>query len=102
MARYPLTLTDQVHYPNYCIKFYHFFGPFKETYEKRRETQQKELKQKEEEMRQMFVQRVKEKEQVLKESEREVRSFAFPFYTALFAHLNGVGICIMDTLARVR
>ncbi|VDP69240.1 unnamed protein product [Schistosoma mattheei] len=35
-----------------------------ETYEKRRELQRKELQQKEEEMRQMFVQRVKEKEQL--------------------------------------
>ncbi|KER24589.1 hypothetical protein T265_14383, partial [Opisthorchis viverrini] len=45
-----------------------------ETYEKRRELQRKELQQKEEEMRQLFVQRVKEKEQVLKEAERELQS----------------------------
>lgn len=56
-----------------------FFLQFQETYEKRRETQQKELKQKEEEMRQMFVQRVKEKEQVLKETEREVCPFISQF-----------------------
>ncbi|KAF8568798.1 hypothetical protein P879_02577 [Paragonimus westermani] len=45
-----------------------------ETYEKRRELQRKELQQKEEEMRQLFVQRVKDKEQVLKEAERELQS----------------------------
>nr|CAH8849721.1 unnamed protein product [Trichobilharzia regenti] len=45
-----------------------------ETYEQRRELQRKELQQKEEEMRQMFVQRVKEKEQVLKEAERELQT----------------------------
>ncbi|KAA0198512.1 Septin-6 isoform D [Fasciolopsis buskii] len=45
-----------------------------ETYEKRRELQRKELQQKEDEMRQVFVQRVKEKEQVLKEAERELQA----------------------------
>ncbi|VDP92166.1 unnamed protein product [Echinostoma caproni] len=51
--------------------------PTGETYEKRRELQRKELQQKEEEMRQLFVQRVKEKEQVLKEAEREVSVVLF-------------------------
>lgn len=51
---------------------YVFVCVFQETYEKRREVQQKELKEKEEGMRQMFVQRVKDKEQVLKKSESEV------------------------------
>ncbi|CAH8479823.1 unnamed protein product [Dicrocoelium dendriticum] len=45
-----------------------------EIYEKRRELQRKELQQKEEEMRQLFVQRVKDKEQVLKEAERELQA----------------------------
>ena len=43
-----------------------------ETYQQRRETQTKELKQKEEEIRQMFFLRVKEKENQLKESDKEV------------------------------
>lgn len=54
-----------------------FYFPRQETYEKRRELQRKELQQKEEEMRQMFVQRVKEKEQVLKEAEREASYLTF-------------------------
>ncbi|VEL23719.1 unnamed protein product [Protopolystoma xenopodis] len=45
-----------------------------ETYEKRRELQRRELQQKEEAMRDMFVQRVKEKEQALKEAERELQA----------------------------
>lgn len=36
-----------------------------------------ELQKKEEEMRQMFVQRVKEKEAELKEAEKEVSAFPF-------------------------
>lgn len=40
-----------------------------------------ELQKKEEEMRQMFVQRVKEKEAELKEAEKEVRPFIILFIT---------------------
>lgn len=43
-----------------------------ETYEVKRHEFLGELQRKEEEMRQMFVQRVKEKEALLKEAEREV------------------------------
>lgn len=43
-----------------------------ETYELKREAHVSEMQSKEEEMRQMFVQRVKEKETELKEAEREV------------------------------
>ena len=44
-----------------------------ETYEHKRNEHLKELQKKEEEMRQMFVVRVKEKEAELKEAEKEVR-----------------------------
>ena len=44
-----------------------------ETYEAKRTEHLKELQKKEEEMRQMFVVRVKEKEAELKEAEKEVR-----------------------------
>lgn len=43
-----------------------------ETYEAKRNEFMGELQKKEEEMRQMFVQRVKEKEAELKEAEKEV------------------------------
>lgn len=44
-----------------------------ETYEAKRNEFMGDLQKKEEEMRQMFVQRVKEKEAELKEAEKEVR-----------------------------
>ena len=44
-----------------------------ETYEHKRAEHQAELQKKEEEMRQMFVVRVKEKESELKDAEKEVR-----------------------------
>lgn len=51
-----------------------FFSPasLQETYEAKRNEFMGELQKKEEEMRQMFVQRVKEKEAELKEAEKEV------------------------------
>lgn len=47
---------------------------FKETFECRRQTHLESLQRREEEMRANFVQRVKEKEQELKESERELHT----------------------------
>lgn len=44
-----------------------------QTYEAKRQEFLVELQRREDEMRQMFVQRVKEKESELKEAEREVR-----------------------------
>ena len=51
------------------------FVSLQETYEAKRNEFMGELQKKEEEMRQMFVQRVKEKEAELKEAEKEVRPF---------------------------
>lgn len=48
-----------------------------ETYEAKRNEFLGELQKKEEEMRQMFVQRVKEKEAELKEAEKEVNVITF-------------------------
>ena len=45
---------------------------FQETFETKRTNHLQELQQKEDEMRQMFVVRVKEKEAELKEAEKEV------------------------------
>lgn len=45
---------------------------FQQTFEQKRSAHLAELQQKEDEMRQMFVQRVKEKEAELKEAEKEV------------------------------
>lgn len=45
---------------------------FQQTFEQKRSTHLQELQQKEDEMRQMFVLRVKEKEAELKEAEKEV------------------------------
>ncbi len=45
---------------------------FQQTCEKKMHMHQQELAQKEEEMKQQFIQRVKEKEAELKEAEREV------------------------------
>jgi len=49
-------------------------GNFQETYELKRNAHLSELKRKEDEMRQSFVQRVKEKEAELKEAERELHA----------------------------
>jgi len=51
---------------------------FQQTCEKKMAVHQQELSQKEEEMKQQFIQRVKEKEAQLKEAEREV-SFSFQY-----------------------
>jgi septin 6/8/11 len=48
---------------------------FQQTFEAKRSNHLQELQQKEDEMRQMFVVRVKEKEAELKEAEKEVREF---------------------------
>lgn len=61
-----------------------------------------ELQKKEEEMRQMFVQRVKEKEAELKEAEKEVK---MKFRTALcqisasapFSHEHKLPVSVSDT-----
>lgn len=55
-------------------KHQYFLYPssLQETYEAKRNEFMGELQKKEEEMRQMFVQRVKEKEAELKEAEKEV------------------------------
>lgn len=45
---------------------------FQQTFEHKRSHHVQELQQKEDEMRQMFIHRVKEKEAELKESEKEV------------------------------
>ena len=49
-----------------------------ETYEQKRSQHLAELQRKEDEMRQMFVVRVKEKESELKEAEKEVRRHDHP------------------------
>jgi septin 6/8/11 len=46
---------------------------FQQTFEHKRSTHMQELQQKEDEMRQMFIQRVKEKEAELKDAEKDVR-----------------------------
>jgi septin 6/8/11 len=50
-----------------------FVYSLQETYKQRRQEHQAEMQKKEEEMRQMFIVRVKEKEAQLKEAEKEVR-----------------------------
>lgn len=54
---------------------------FQESFEAKRSRHTQELQNREDEMRQMFVVRVKEKEAELKEAEKEV---AFTFYTIIF------------------
>lgn len=53
---------------------------FQQTFEAKRSTHLAELQKKEDDMRAMFVLRVKEKEAELKESEKEVRSKLFICY----------------------
>lgn len=50
---------------------------FQQSYESKRSSHLAELQKKEDEMRQMFVVRVKEKENELKDSEKEVREHYF-------------------------
>lgn len=50
---------------------------FQQTFEQKRSAHLAELQQKEDEMRQIFVQRVKEKEAELKEAEKEVCAYLF-------------------------
>ena len=50
---------------------------FQQTFEQKRTTHMQELQHKEDEMRQMFVLRVKEKEAELKEAEKEVLYFPY-------------------------
>lgn len=50
---------------------------FQQTCEAKRSIHLQELQQKEDEMRQMFVARVKEKEAELKEAEKEVKLFNY-------------------------
>ncbi len=59
------------------IKFFfvHFQVSFQQTFEAKRSNHMAELQGKEDEMRQMFVLRVKEKEAELKENEKEVRLY---------------------------
>lgn len=60
------------------VNFPFLFVSLQETYEAKRNEFMGELQKKEEEMRQMFVQRVKEKEAELKEAEKEVRITVTP------------------------
>jgi len=55
---------------------------FQQTFETKRSTHLQELQQKEDDMRQMFVLRVKEKEAEIKEEERQVR-FPLPGATRI-------------------
>lgn len=50
---------------------------FQQTFEHKRSTHMQELQQKEDEMRQMFIQRVKEKEAELKDAEKDVSIHLF-------------------------
>lgn len=50
---------------------------FQQTFEHKRSTHMQELQQKEDEMRQMFIQRVKEKEAELKDAEKDVSAHLF-------------------------
>lgn len=63
---------------------------FQETFEVKRSNHVQELQQKEDEMRQMFVVRVKEKEAELKEAEKEVNSLFFSCYYSLHSEFIAV------------
>lgn len=56
----------------FCFFFFLCFCSLQETYEAKRNEFLGELQKKEDEMRQMFVMRVKEKEAELKEAEKDV------------------------------
>jgi acyl-CoA thioesterase len=59
---------------------------FQQTCEKKMLVHQQELAQKEEEMKQQFIQRVKEKESELKEAERDVKPQTVLTSTVLLSH----------------
>lgn len=61
---------------------------FQETFETKRCNHLQELQQKEDEMRQMFVVRVKEKEAELKEAEKEVRVMIFCYLVQVLVQTN--------------
>lgn len=61
---------------------------FQQTFEAKRSTHLQELQQKEDEMRQMFVVRVKEKEAELKDTEKEVSAFEVKYFLPLHAALS--------------
>lgn len=61
-----------------CINEVCWCYSLQETYEQRKATLQQEMTKKEEEMRQMFVVRVKEKEAELKDEEKEVSLYPRP------------------------
>lgn len=61
---------------------------FQQTCEAKRSIHLQELQQKEDEMRQMFVARVKEKEAELKEAEKEVKLFNFFFFFLIYVFYN--------------
>lgn len=63
-----------------------------QTYEAKRQEFLVELQKREDEMRQMFVQRVKDKEAELKEAEREVYS-AYMQTDVLTTHLKQCAFC---------
>lgn len=63
---------------------------FQQTFEAKRNNHKQELQQREDEMRQMFVVRVKEKEAELKEAEKEVYKYKL---------LNGLAtICMSNKI----
>ncbi|XP_023573144.1 septin-10 [Octodon degus] len=75
----PGSVTSSRYFTN--VKSLHFTS-LQETYEAKRHEFHGERQRKEEEMKQMFVQRVKEKEAILKEAERELQ--------AKFEHLKRI------------
>lgn len=68
-----------------------------QTYEAKRQEFLVELQKREDEMRQMFVQRVKEKEAELKEAEREVHRHA-EAHTNTHAHINTHTLPVTDSV----
>ena len=66
---------------------------FQQTCEAKRSIHLQELQQKEDEMRQMFVARVKEKEAELKEAEKEVMVFII-FNVSVEDPYNFIFVCI--------
>lgn len=61
---------------------------FQQTCEAKRSIHLQELQQKEDEMRQMFVARVKEKEAELKEAEKEVKLFNYLIFFLTYLFYN--------------
>lgn len=60
---------------------------FQQTFEAKRSNHLQELQQKEDEMRQMFVVRVKEKEAELKDAEKDVSFYFFYSFVKIFANI---------------